>query len=174
MTVEEFRSLPEGKGGVTFELRHGELVATTRPKIKHALIQHKTRDLLERLAELGSFVSVEMVFRPLPEYELWAADVGYLSKERNEKVDLDDNIHGAPDIVVEVLSPSNTAEELYDREQICLANGSKEFWVMDPDRRQVKVTTPDGRTVTWRSGQEIPLPLFGSDARIQVDDLFRY
>jgi hypothetical protein len=44
--------------------------------------------------------------------------------------------------------------------------------VVDPDRRQVKISTPDGRTVTWRSGQEIPLPLFGREARLRVDDLF--
>jgi Uma2 family endonuclease len=50
-------------------------------------------------------------------------------------------------------------------------NGAKEFWVVDPDRRQVKVSTPDGRTITWQSGQEIPLPLF-SGASIAVDAIF--
>jgi Uma2 family endonuclease len=174
MTVEEFRKLPKGAGGVSYELHHGELVTVTRPKLKHSLIQHNTRDLFKTLAEPGGWVLFEMAFRPLPEHELWTADVGYLSRERREQADPEDNIRGAPDIVVEFLSPSNTAAELYDREQICLANGTKEFWVADSDRRQVKVTTPDGRTVTWRSGQEIPLPLFGSGARIKVDDIFRY
>jgi hypothetical protein len=42
---------------------------------------------------------------------------------------------------------------------------------VDVDRAQVKVSTPDGRTMTWHSGQEIPLPLL-NDARIVVDDLF--
>ena len=77
-------------------------------------------------------------------------------------------------MVIEVLSPSNTVAEIYDREQICLVNGAREFWVVDADRRQVKVTTPDGRTVTWQMGQEIPLPLFGGEARVKVDDIFRY
>ena len=174
MTVEEFRKLPNGAGGVSYELHHGELVTVTRPKLKHSLVQANVRKRFEQFAEPGSYVEVEMAFRPLPEHELWSADVGYLSKERRLQADPEDNIRGAPDIVVEVLSPSNTAAELYDREQICLANGTREFWVADSDRRQVKVTTPDGRTVTWRSGQEIPLPLFGSDARIKVDDIFRY
>jgi hypothetical protein len=38
----------------------------------------------------------------------------------------------------------------------------------------VKATTPDGRTVTWQAGHEIPLPLFGGEAGVKVDDIFRY
>ena len=79
-----------------------------------------------------------------------------------------------PIIVVEVISPTLTMMQLWDREQICLANGAKEFWVADPGLRIVKVTTPDGRTVTYREGDEIPLPIFGSEAKIKVSEIFRY
>jgi len=146
----------------------------TRPKLKQSLIQRALRSPLELVAESGSLVDVELAFRPLPEHELWVADVAYLSAERFRQADPEDNIRGAPDLVVEVLSPSNTAAEIYEKEELCLENGSREFWVVDPDRRQVKVSTPDGHTQTWRSGQEIPLPLFGSEARVKVDDIFRY
>jgi Uma2 family endonuclease len=171
MTVEEFRKLPEDTGPVYHELRHGEITAVTRPKLKHILLQHRLRDLLRSFAEAGSFVGVELPFRALPEHELRAADVAYVSASRFATADPDDNIRGAPDLVIEVLSPSNTAAEIYDKEKLCLENGAQEFWVVDPDRVQVKVSTPDGRTVTWHSGQEIPLPLF-QDARIAVDEIF--
>jgi len=72
--------------------------------------------------------------------------------------------------VIEVLSPSNTAAEMLDKEQICMENGAKEFWVVDIDRRQVKVSTPDGRTVAYKSGQEIPFE-FGS--KLAIDEIFR-
>src|SRR5581483_2366220 len=170
MTVEEFRKLPEDRGPVYHELRHGELVAVTRPKLKHSLIQRNLRELLKKYAEPGSFVDTEVAFRPLPEYELWVADVAYLSSRRFQETDPEDNVRGAPEIVIEVLSPSNTAAEIYDKERICLANGARQFWVADPDRRQVKVTTPDGHTVTWQTGQVIPLALFGSEAGLKVDD----
>ena len=169
MTVEEFRKLPESSGPVYHELRHGELVPVTRPKLKHSLIQRNLRRLFEALAEPGSYVDVEVAFRPLPEHELWAADVAYLSRDRFQQADPEDNVQGAPEIVVEVLSPSNTAAEIYDKEKLCLENGTKEFWVVDPDRRQVKVSTPDGHTITYQSGQEIPLLLF--DAKVAVDDI---
>jgi len=174
MTVEEFQSLPEDRGETYHELHHGELISMTRPKMKHWLIQRNLTDLLRPLVEPESCIGTEMVFRPLPENELWAADVAYHSAERAGIVDPEDNILGAPDLVIEVLSPSNTAGELYDKEQICLANGSKEFWVVDPNRRRVRVTTADGHTKTYETGQQVPLPLFGPDARVNVDDVFRY
>jgi Uma2 family endonuclease len=171
MTVEEFLKLPEDDGPVYHELRNGELVSVTRPKLKHHLIQSRLRDILKPLAPAGSFVEYEVAFRALPEYELRVADVAYISRERFEQTDPNDYFHGAPDLVIEVLSPSNTASELYDKEKLCLENGAREFWVADSDRRQVKVTTPDGHTVTWQSGQEIPLSLLGN-AKISVDAIF--
>ena len=170
LTVEEFRKLPEDSGAVYHELWHGEIVTVTRPKLKHSLIQRSLRRHLEHLAEPGSLVDVEIAFRPLQEHELWVADVAYLSAGRFKQADPEDYIHGAPDIVVEVLSPSNTVAEIYDKEKLCLENGAKQFWVVDPDRRQVKVSTPDGRTLTYRAGQEIPLDLFA--ANFVVDDIF--
>jgi Uma2 family endonuclease len=172
LTVEQFRALPE-EFGRRRELHHGEVVAVTRPKLKHSLIQRNLRKLLEPLAEPGSYVDVEVAFRPLPEYELWAADVAYVSAERFRQADPQDNIRGVPDLVVEVLSASNTAAEISGKEQICLANGAREFWVVDSDRRQIKVTTPDGRTVTRREADEIPVP-FGSRATLKVADILRY
>lgn len=170
MTVEQFRQLPE-TGEFYYELRHGEPVAVTRPKFRHHLIQSRLRDLLKPLAGSGAFVEYEVAFRALPEYELRIADVAYLSAERRQRTDPEDNIRGAPDLVIEVLSPSNTAVEINEKEKLCLENGAREFWVVDPDLRQVKVSTPDGITTAYRSGQEIPLRVLGAGS-LQVDDIF--
>lgn len=170
MTVEEFRQLPE-TGPFYYELRRGEPVPVTRPKFKHHLIQSRLRDLLKPLAPAGAFVDCELAFRALPEYELRVADVAYLSAERLQQADPEDNIRGAPDLVVEILSPSNTVTEINEKEKLCLENGAREFWVADLDLRQVKVSTPDGITTTYRSGQEIPLRLLGAGV-LKVDDIF--
>jgi Uma2 family endonuclease len=114
-TVEEFRNLPEDHPSVYHELRHGEIVSITRPKLRHALIQRTLRRMLEELADPGSYVDTEVAFRPLPEFELWTADVAYLSAERFLEIDPEDNIRGAPDLVIEVLSPSNSMEEIIER-----------------------------------------------------------
>lgn len=171
MTVEEFRQLPEDRGAFYHELHHGELVTLAPVKLKHSLIQGNLRDLFRKVAEPGSYVEIEMAFRPLPEHEFWIADVAYVSAERFRAADPEDNIRGAPDLVVEVLSPSNTAAEMLDKEQICLANGAREFWVADPDRRHVKVTTSEGGTKIYRCGDQIPLRLFGN-CSLAVDSIF--
>ena len=171
MTVEEFRTLPEDSGPVYHELRHGELVAVTRPKAKHTRIQKRLERLLENAAGQHGIVIMELAFRPIPEHELRVSDVAYVSNERWDRVDPDDNLQGAPEITIEVLSPSNSAAELYDKEKLCLENGGREFWVVDPDLRQVKVSTPDGHTITYQSGQQIPLPLFRG-AKVPIDDIF--
>jgi Uma2 family endonuclease len=135
MTVEEFRDLPEDSGPVYHELRHGELVPVTRPKFKHFRIQKRLEKLLEPLAQQLGVVAMELAFRPLPEHELWAADVAYVSEERWGSIDPDDNLMGAPELVIEVLSPSNTAAEIDDKEQLCLQNGAQEFWVVNSARK---------------------------------------
>ena len=112
-----------------------------------------------------------MNFRALPEYELRVADVAWISAERLKNADPDSHFQGTPELVIEVLPPSNSAAEIYDREKLSLENGAREFWVVDPDRGQVKISTPDGHTVTWQSGQEIPLPLFGN-AKLAVNAIF--
>ena len=172
LTVEDFRALSEDKGPVYHELRHGEVVAVVRPKLKHSLIQRTLRRLLEELPAPDSYVETEVAFRPLPEFELWVADVAYRSAERFLQADQEDNFQGAPEVIIEVLSPSNTVDEMNERERICLESGAREFWVVDSKRRQVKVSTPDGHTVTWRAGQNIPLPLFGG-AKLPVDSISR-
>jgi Uma2 family endonuclease len=173
MTVAEFASLPEDHDGIYRELHHGEIVTLTRPKFKHSRIQHNIRDLVQPHAAPGAYVDLEMAFRPLPEHECWGADVAYLSAERSSGVDPEDYVSGAPDLVVEVLSPSNTVSEMLDRERICLANGAKEFWVVDPSRCRIKVTTCDGHSNFYEAGQRVPL-LLAPDAWLNVDDVFRY
>ena len=168
MTVEEFQKLPEDDGPAYHELRHGEIVAVSRPKLKHLQMQKRIERLLEAAAGEAGVVVMEFSFRPVPQYELRVADVGYVSRDRWEQADPEGDFPGAPDLVIEILSPSNTLSEMYDREKLCLENGAQQFWVVDPDRRQIKVSTPDGQTLTYRSGQDIPLPLSGN-AAVAVD-----
>jgi Uma2 family endonuclease len=103
----------------------------------------------------------------LPEHECWGADVAYLTRARWDSIDK--YLMGAPELVIEVLSPSNTMAKLRDKRKICLETGSREFWIVDTDLREVEVSTPGGHSVTYKSGQEIPLFFGGS---IAVDEIF--
>ncbi len=170
MTFAEFeqRTRPSG---VRHELRHGELVQVAPLKNRHFLIQQVLRDLLDGAAAGDGRAYTEVGFRALPEYEYRTADVAYLSAEELARHRAQDYLMGAPDLVIEVLSPSNTAQEMLDKEQVCLENGSREFWVVDAGRRQVRVSTSDGRVVTYKAGQQIPL-VFAPGKHLSVNAIF--
>jgi Uma2 family endonuclease len=170
ITVEHYRKLPEN-GPFYYELRRGELVQVARPNWEHASIQRQIRRLLERALDATGVVDSEFAFRALPEYELRVADVAYVVRERAVSIKKNDNLHGAPDLVIEVLSPSNTAREIQEKADLCLANGCRQFWVVDSRLRQIAVSTPDGLARIYRSGESIPLAL-AENQPLMVDSVF--
>ena len=110
-------------------------------------------------------VGIEMAFRPLVEHEVWGADVGVVSLARWKEVPDNNWLAGSPEIVIEVLSPSNTASEMLDREETCMAGGCLEFWTVDTEKRKVRVTRRDDTAHIYKEGDSIPLPLFGARGR---------
>ncbi len=168
MTFEEFAKLPNHPGG-HYELHHGEVIFVPPPKYRHHRIQRRPLRLLERAAGDAGETSMEFGFRPLGEREYWVADAVYLPKGRWDAIPPEGIFTGSPDLVIEVLSPSNTAAEMRDKRKLCLETGPPQFWLVDPDARQVDVSTPDGHSVTCSSGQQIPLCFGGS---LAVDEIF--
>ncbi len=171
MTVAQFREL-EDPPGAYYELRHGEVVAVTRPKYRHWEIQETLRDQLKARAGTLGVCGVELAFRPLPEYELWAADVAYFRRERRPADRIDDNFRGAPDLVIEVLSPSNTVEEMEERRAVCLENGALEFWIVSPKARTITVHASTTVAV-YKAGDSVPVDrFFPGQPAIAVNDIF--
>jgi len=166
MTFEEFEQIPNPPGGA-YELHHGELVEVRYPQFPHVRAQWQLRQLLQAAAGDAGRVHTEFPYRPLPEYEGWRADVVYLSKERWDGIDR--YFSGAPELVVEVLSPSNKTAELHEKRKLCLENGSREFWVVNTDLRQIEITTPDGHSTIYKSGQKVAL-FFGGE--LNVSEVF--
>jgi Uma2 family endonuclease len=156
LTVEEFLKLPEPKEG-HIELHHGEVVIMPPPKWGHQRIQRRIQGLLMTLAGNIGVVAMEMAFQPTPQHEVWQADVGFVRAEREEATADDEYLRGAPDLVVEVLSPSNTMDEIDEKMSVCMDNGCISFWVVDPKRKVVSVTEGDV-TKRYRTSAAIPLP----------------
>jgi Uma2 family endonuclease len=115
-------------------------------------------------------VDKEFPCRPAPEYEVWVADVALFSFALWEQTADDDYFGGVPAIVIEVLSPSNSASETLDREEICLRHGGQEFWLVDPARESVKVIRADGHSIIHDAGTVIESGALGGS--IAVGDIF--
>ena len=170
MTVAEFERLPERLNGARQELRHGEVIELPPPKPRHADIQRRLTSALNRVAGQQWIVDKETAFRPHSDHDAWIADVAVVASERwNATVDTNTYLSGAPELVAEVLSPSNIASELYERLGACLEAGCREFWIVDPETREIRVSTPDRLTRTYRKGEQIEVALLGGT--LAVDDV---
>ena len=112
----------------------------------------------------------EFPFRPAPEYEVWVADVALFSLALWEQTADDDYFRGVPAIVIEVLSPSNSASEMLEREEICLRHGGREFWLVDPGRASIKVIRADGHSSVHDAESVIESGTLGES--IAVRDIF--
>ena len=172
ISFEAFLQLADPSEG-RLELHHGKVVRMPPVKFRHTRIQKNIEKLLEAVALEQGIVYVEMPFRPKPEYEYWVADVALVTHERDEAARAADFDYfgGVPDLVVEVLSPRQNADFLFDKENLCLESGSRAFWIVDPKNHQVKVTTPDWKTITYRAGESVPVIVFPGS--VEVAAIFR-
>jgi Uma2 family endonuclease len=170
ITVAQFRQLPEG-GEFAYELHCGEVVAVTRPRARHWKLQLRLSRLLEPKLKAFGEVATEVPYRPVAEFELRAADVAAISRLRWDAIDPDDNLRGAPELVIEVKSPSNSPRDLRELVALCLANGAIECWIVDADKKSVSVVRSEGAAVLYSGGSRIPLTAFGGD-ELAVDEIF--
>ena len=81
-------------------------------------------------------------------YTVREPDVAFIS---TEKLPLDSDVpgyyDGVPDLVVEIVSPSDRPEHVYDKACMWILFGVRLVWVLDPDKRTVDVRKP-GPSVT--------------------------
>jgi Uma2 family endonuclease len=139
MTSSEFEELPE-EIRRNAELRHGELAPVAEPDQIHAWIQHRLMRLLERRADAFGIGGMETSFRPHGDNEYNRVDVAFVSSSRRRPV-RKGYLHGFPELVIEALSPSNTASEMNDRRQLFFETGCLEFWEVDSSLLQINVST---------------------------------
>jgi Uma2 family endonuclease len=62
---------------------------------------------------------------------------------------------GAPDLIVEILSPSNNRKELYHKYEVYRESGVKEYWLVHPFEQTLIV-------YTLKNGEYLPSRLFGA------------
>lgn len=165
MTVEQYRALPE-REDVIQELHWGQVVELCRPKFGHVKTQMRLVDLLRPIAKRFGVVVSEMPFRALPEYDLRGADVAFVSQERWDVLDDDSDLHGSPEIVIEVLSPSNTKREMQEKAALYLTTGSQEVWIVDSKKKTIHVNWRAGEWADFGVDDRVPLRMFNAELEV--------
>jgi Uma2 family endonuclease len=172
MTAEELWALPEDQRG---ELIRGEMTPPEPPrgnphwKLVGHLIGHLGSFVKERkLGDIGP--DGGFILARDPDVVL-VPDVSFVRAGR-----LSDDQAGfmplAPDLAVEVISPSNSAPEMSRRVRLYLDAGVRLVWVVDPSQRTITAYAPDRTARMFVDGETLDggdvLPGF----RLPVGELF--
>lgn len=143
LTAEEFARLPESPDGSKQELVRGEVVMTPPPGFQHGYRQGRVFRLLDAYAASTSHGRAVLETGVVVEREpdtVRGPDVSYWSAER---LPLDQEPKGypetAPDLCVEVLSPSSRRSMIREKVAEYFARGVRLVWVVDPEGRSVSV-----------------------------------
>ena len=137
LTYEDYCRAPDDK---RYELLNGELMMVPAPNMKHQEILGRLHVELHRFVQehdLGK-VYVAPVDVVLSANDVVQPDVLFISRARADRI-TDANVQGAPDLVIEILSPSTANRDLEDKHELYGRHGVLEYWIIDPVAETVTV-----------------------------------
>jgi Uma2 family endonuclease len=136
-TMEVFKMLPEG---TRCELINGIIYMSPAPTTKHQ------GTVVKLIGQFYNFINKskigEVLIGPVDVYldnkkNAFQPDIVFISTE-NSSIIKEAGIYGAPDLVIEVLSPGTENFDLTKKKKVYEKSGVKEYWVIDT---QTKICT---------------------------------
>ncbi|MEO8612893.1 MAG: Uma2 family endonuclease [Chloroflexota bacterium] len=168
---EAFIALPKNAERL-FELISGEIVEKV-PTQLHGVIAVKTTIRVGGFVEqhnLGYVASEVRHQMPGDEHNARLPDISFYADTTTPLVDRG-AVPRMPDLAIEIKSPDDSMQEMSDKADYYLLNGSKMVWLIYPEKRLIEVRTPDDRDLL--TDQDI---LDGGDVlpgfRVTVSELF--
>ena len=146
MTLEEYADLDEPDERYVSELVRGVLVREPRPKDPHGHVQILVAYALQSWARtVGARVTAESGYILSQDpATLRGPDVAVVLHPRPTHGESLGWVAGAPDVAVEVVSPSDTSSAMQEKTLEYLNAGAKQVWLVDPRARTVTVYRADG------------------------------
>ncbi|CAN5711358.1 Uma2 family endonuclease [soil metagenome] len=143
ITNEYLKKMPRDEN-LRYELIGGEIFVSTAPRFIHQLLSMRiTGVFLEYFKKhpVGYILATPgLIFS---EFDGVIPDLIYISHERIEEI-LDEEsgkFHGAPEIVIEILSPgrANARRDLQIKRELYEIYQVPEYWVVDPFEKEISV-----------------------------------
>ncbi len=136
-TYEEYLKLEDDK---RYEIIRGELLEMPAPTTTHQRLVGKLFRWMSDFVESKSLgeVFVSPVDVVLSEENVLQPDLVYISK-KNSNIIKERGIFGAPDLVLEVISPSTLKRDTEDKKSLYREFGVKELWLVFPGEIAVEV-----------------------------------
>ncbi len=173
LTYEDYCNTPDDE---RYELLDGDLVMTPAPREVHQrVLMNFSYLLFQAVTQAKSGRVYAAPFDVvLSETDVVQPDLLFISNERAHVI-TEDNVQGAPDLVVEILSPSTADRDLTVKREIYARHGVKEYWIVDTDARTVTVLLRDAAGFieigVCAKGQTLDSPTL-SEFTINPDEIF--
>ena len=129
-TYQDLAQLPDD--GKRYELADGELIVSPAPTTDHQGISARLGAVLFRAEEAGfgrMFAAPTDVY--LGPYRVVQPDLLFIARDRLERITRQ-YIAGAPDLIVEILSPGTRGHDLGWKKTLYAREGVQHYWVVDP------------------------------------------
>ena len=174
-TFRDYMQLPESEEK-RYELIDGELLMVPSPTTEHQKILGKLWSLLCEFVQehdLGIVFSAPLDV-VLSQEDVLQPDIMFISRER-EGIITERNIQGAPDLVIEILSPATAERDKTLKKTRYAKFGVRDYWIVDPQSTTIEVLKAgDQGLETVRAYPEdtnVTSPLI-QDLRIAVNEVF--
>lgn len=171
LTYEDYCNAPEDK---RYELLNGELLIIPSPKEPHqkSLLRLSSTLYYEiERAGIGHIYAAPFDVI-LTDSDVVQPDVMFVSPERAHII-TPDNIRGAPDLVIEILSPSTERRDLDVKRRLYARHGVREYWIVDTARRAIELLLLRGAEYQSQGafgvGQTLVSPTLGGFA-LKIDE----
>jgi Uma2 family endonuclease len=147
-----------------YEIIDGEVIPLASPTLKHQVILKRLLQQIDRFVlpkRLGELLTApfDFVVRRAP-VRTRQPDLFFLSRERLQDwthLQEQPRLEFAPDLVIEILSPSDTYTYWSEKLQDYYALGVPEVWLVDIDKRAIEVQVREAggyRSLGWFSGEQ--------------------
>ena len=142
LTYGDYRQLP---AGLRYELVEGDLRMMSSPGTRHQEISKRLLGLfVEQVEKKGLGKVYQAPYDViLSEHNVVQPDLLFVSGDRLGII-TPDNVQGAPDLVVEILSESTRRWDRETKRRIYARYGVREMWIVDPDAGIVEVAAHNG------------------------------
>ncbi len=168
MTVEQFEIIP-GVEEWTYELHEGRLIAMPGPGEEHGIIQSEVTFIIKQFLKTHGLGTINgtccyVLSRPGMPDEVLCPDLSYLAPDHRKSMSKRGSyIVGAPDLAIEIASPSDTHPGLAAKAKVYLDAGVRLVWVLWPETQSVEV---------WRSESlDAPIALLNSGDTLEGLDV---
>lgn len=172
LTLEEYLALPVDDLYVD-EVSRGRLVREPRPGHLHGRIVARLTHLLCCYldeAPVGQVITEGGFLLSRTPVTVRGPDIAFVRNDRmQETVSF---FNGAPDLAVEVVSPSNKPGELLQKVGEFLAAGTSVAWVVYPDTRTVVEHNADGRLRILNAEELLTAPTLLPGLQIPISRIF--